>query len=59
MLDTEEQMRKGIRDVLGEWDKEDETMAAVTKATNEAEQLKLMCGCPSTSPSPASRSIAG
>lgn len=44
MLDGEKQMRKGIRDVLGEWEKEDETMAAVTKAADEAERLKLMRG---------------
>lgn len=42
MLDGQKQMRKGIRDVLGEWGKEDETMAAVTKAADEAERLKLM-----------------
>jgi dienelactone hydrolase len=44
MLDVQKQMRQGIRDVLSEWGKEDETMAAVTKATDEAEQLRLMRG---------------
>jgi dienelactone hydrolase len=44
MLDAQKQMRKGIRDVLGEWGKEDETMAAVTRAGGEAERLRLMRG---------------
>jgi predicted dienelactone hydrolase len=44
LLDAQKQMRKGIRDVLGEWAKEDETMAAVTKAGDEAERLRLMRG---------------
>jgi len=44
MLDAQKQMRKGIRDVLGEWAKEDETMASVTKAGDEAERLRLMRG---------------
>jgi predicted dienelactone hydrolase len=44
MLDGQKQMRKGIRDVLGEWGKEDEAMAAVTKATDETERLKLIRG---------------
>ena len=44
MLDARKQMRKGIRDVLGEWAKEDEVMAAVTNAGDEAERLRLMRG---------------
>jgi hypothetical protein len=44
MLDKEMQMRKGIRDVLGEWAKEDETMSAVTGASGEAAALALMRG---------------
>jgi predicted dienelactone hydrolase len=44
MLDGQKQMRKSIRDVLGEWGKEDETMAAVTTAQNEADALRLMRG---------------
>ncbi|MGE0461704.1 MAG: alpha/beta hydrolase family protein [Vicinamibacterales bacterium] len=48
MLDTGMQMRQGIRDVLGEWEKEDETMAAVTKAADEAERLRLLRGYLST-----------
>jgi predicted dienelactone hydrolase len=44
MLDGQKQMRKGIRDVLGEWGKEDETMAAVTAAKDEGEALRLMRG---------------
>jgi pimeloyl-ACP methyl ester carboxylesterase len=44
ILDAQKQMRKGIRDVLGEWAKEDETMALVTKAGDEAEQMRLMRG---------------
>ncbi len=44
MLDGQKQMRPGIREVLGEWGKEDETMAAVTKAGSEAEALALMRG---------------
>jgi predicted dienelactone hydrolase len=50
MLDGQKQMRKGIRDVLGEWAKEDETMAAVTAAKGEAEALRLMRGYLATLP---------
>lgn len=42
MLDGEKQMRKGIRDVLGEWAKEDETMAAITGTRDENAALRLM-----------------
>ncbi|MDH4062896.1 MAG: hypothetical protein OEW19_00740 [Acidobacteriota bacterium] len=42
MLDGQGQMHKGIRDVLGEWAAEDETMAAVTNAGNDTERLRLM-----------------
>lgn len=42
MLDAQKQMRKGIRDVLAEWAKEDETMIAVTRATHQEEALKAM-----------------
>ena len=44
VLDAQNQMRKGVRDVLGEWAKEDDTMASVTKAGDEAERLRLMRG---------------
>jgi hypothetical protein len=44
LLDDNKQMRKGIRDVLSEWGKEDEIMAAVTRANGEAEALTLMRG---------------
>jgi hypothetical protein len=44
MLDGQKQMRKGIRDVLGEWAKEDETMAAVVAAKGEDEALRVMRG---------------
>lgn len=44
MLDGQRQMRQGIRDVLGEWGKEDATMAAVSEAANEADALKTMRG---------------
>jgi pimeloyl-ACP methyl ester carboxylesterase len=50
MLDAQNQVRKGIRDVLGEWAKEDETMAAVTKAADETERLRLMRGYLGTLP---------
>ena len=50
MLDAQKQLRKGIRDVLGEWAKEDETMAAVTSAGDEAERLRLMRGYLDTLP---------
>ncbi len=35
---------QGIQDVLAEWRLEDETMAAVTRATDAAEQLRLLRG---------------
>lgn len=42
MLDADGQMRSGIRAVLGEWGKEDDTMAAVTRTTDPDEALSLM-----------------
>jgi dienelactone hydrolase len=33
-----------VQDVLAEWDAEDETMAAVTRATDDREQLRLLRG---------------
>lgn len=44
MLDTTDTFRQGIRDVLAEWGSEDDTMAAVTRAADEAEQLRLLRG---------------
>jgi dienelactone hydrolase len=41
MLDGQKQIRKGIRDVFGEWAKEDEVMAAVASASDEREALRL------------------
>ena len=35
---------QGIQDVLAEWGPEDETMAAVTRATDAAEQVRLLRG---------------
>ena len=35
---------QGVQDVLAEWEAEDATMTAVTKATDPAEQLQLMRG---------------
>lgn len=42
LLDEKKQMRKPIRDVFGEWGKEDETMAAVTSAKDDNEKERLM-----------------
>ena len=36
--------RRGVQDVFAEWAAEDATMAAVTQATNEAEQIRLLRG---------------
>lgn len=36
--------RQGIQDVLAEWGPEDQTMTAVTSATGDAEQIRLMRG---------------
>ena len=36
--------RQGIRDVLAEWGPEDQTMAAVTSATGDDEQIRLLRG---------------
>ncbi|MGQ0732382.1 MAG: alpha/beta hydrolase family protein [Acidobacteriota bacterium] len=44
LLDAKEQMRQGIRDVVGEWGPEDETMAKVTRAATDAERLELIRG---------------
>lgn len=41
-------LRQGYRDVIGEWGKEDETMAAVTAASGEEEQRRLLRGYLST-----------
>jgi predicted dienelactone hydrolase len=42
LLDESGAPRKGIRDVLEEWAREDETIAAVTRAADEAERLRLL-----------------
>jgi dienelactone hydrolase len=44
MLDNAGNPRPPILEVFGEWGREDETMAAVTRATDEAEQLRLLRG---------------
>jgi predicted dienelactone hydrolase len=43
-VDANGQLRQGYRDVIGEWGKEDETMAAVTAASDEEEQRRLLRG---------------
>jgi len=50
MLDGQKQPRKGIRDVFNEWAKEGDTMTAVTRASDEAEAMKLMRGYLQTLP---------
>ena len=50
MLDAAGTMRAPIRAVLGEWAKEDETMAAVTRASDPAEQMRLLRGYLDTLP---------
>ncbi|MEZ5287027.1 MAG: hypothetical protein R2712_19920 [Vicinamibacterales bacterium] len=42
MLDAKGQVRTHIRDVLGEWASEDETMAAVTAARDENARLEIL-----------------
>lgn len=42
VLDDKQQMRQGIRDVLAEWSREDETMAAVTAAPDDRARERLM-----------------
>jgi dienelactone hydrolase len=37
-------LRQGYRDVIGEWGREDETMAAVTRTVNVDEQRRLLRG---------------
>jgi len=44
MLDNADKFRQGIQDVLAEWGPEDETMAAVTRTTDEGEQIRLLRG---------------
>ena len=44
MLDESRKFRPGVQAVLDEWRDEDTTMAAVTRATDEAEQRRLMRG---------------
>jgi predicted dienelactone hydrolase len=44
MLDSSGSFLKPIADVFSEWGPEDETMASVTKTTDEAEQLRLLRG---------------
>ena len=44
MLDNNGTFLPGVQDVFGEWGPEDETMAAVTRATDDAEQLRLLRG---------------
>jgi dienelactone hydrolase len=40
--------RQGIQEVLAEWGAEDETMTSVTRATDDAEQVRLLRGYLST-----------
>jgi hypothetical protein len=47
-MDASGALRQGYRDVIGEWGKEDETMAAVTAASDEDEQRRLLRGYLST-----------
>lgn len=42
LLDSAGAMRSEIRAVIGEWDTEDSTMARVTRATGEDEQLRIL-----------------
>lgn len=42
MLDSAGGMRRGILDVLNEWNDEDSTMARVTRASDAAEQLRIL-----------------
>jgi pimeloyl-ACP methyl ester carboxylesterase len=42
MLDSSGNMRQGILDVLAEWRDEDSTMARVTRARTESEQLEIL-----------------
>jgi len=42
MLDSAGSMRPGILDVFGEWRDEDSTMARVTRAKTESEQLRIL-----------------
>ena len=44
MLDKDGKFLRGIQDVFAEWGPEDETMAAVTRSTDDAEQLRLLRG---------------
>ena len=44
MLDAAGTMRQGIRDVFGEWAREDETMATVTAASDDAVRRRLLRG---------------
>jgi predicted dienelactone hydrolase len=50
MLDAQNQLRKGIRDVFDEWAKEGDTMTAVTRAGSEADAEKLLRGYLQTLP---------
>jgi hypothetical protein len=49
-LDTDGALRQPIQDLLAEWRLEDQTMANVTNADGDAEQLRLMKGYLSTLP---------
>lgn len=44
MLDSAGRLRQGILDVLAEWRDEDSTMARVTRAKTESEQLRILKG---------------
>lgn len=46
--DSSGALRQGYRDVIGEWGKEDETMAVVTATSDENEQRRLLRGYLST-----------
>jgi dienelactone hydrolase len=44
LLDKAGKLLPGIQEVFGEWDSEDQTMAAVTRAGDDAEQRRLLRG---------------
>ena len=44
LLDSAGKLRSGVAEVFGEWGPEDQTMAAVTRTTDGAEQIRLLRG---------------
>ena len=44
LLDTDGKLRRGIQEVFAEWGPEDETMASVTRASDDGEQVRLLRG---------------